>query len=143
VSKVLYHWFLLLNPFCFVKHTVYILLHACSTTVRFVHSWAVLPHNMRKCAMFRTRAMNFRALLRKMTCKDKASYTFSPPCTKRALYSLWCVCAYLSVCVPISVCVCLSLCVCAYLSVCVPISLCVCLSLCVCAYLSVCVPISL
>ena len=30
--------------------------------------------------MFRKRASNYRALLRKMTCKDKASYGSSPPC---------------------------------------------------------------
>jgi len=31
--------------------------------------------------IFRKRATNYRALLRKMTCKDKASYVSSPPCT--------------------------------------------------------------
>ena len=31
---------------------------------------------------FRKRATNYRALLRKMTCKDKASYGSSPPCTR-------------------------------------------------------------
>ena len=30
--------------------------------------------------IFRKRATNYRALLRKMTCKDKASYGSSPPC---------------------------------------------------------------
>ena len=32
------------------------------------------------CIIFRKRATNYRALLRKMTCKDKASYESSPPC---------------------------------------------------------------
>ena len=31
--------------------------------------------------IFRKRATNYRALLRKMTCKDKASYDASQPCT--------------------------------------------------------------
>jgi len=33
--------------------------------------------------IFRKRATNYRALLRKMTCKDKASYGSSPPCRQR------------------------------------------------------------
>jgi len=36
--------------------------------------------------IFRKRATNYRALLRKMTCKDKASYGFSPPCIR---YEIW------------------------------------------------------
>jgi len=35
--------------------------------------------------MFRKRATNHRALLRKMTYEDKASYDSTPPCIKRAL----------------------------------------------------------
>ena len=31
--------------------------------------------------IFRKRATDYRALLRKMTCKDKASYESSPPCS--------------------------------------------------------------
>jgi len=30
--------------------------------------------------IFRKRATNYRALLREMTCEDKASYKSSPPC---------------------------------------------------------------
>jgi len=30
--------------------------------------------------IFRKRATNYRALLRNMTCKDKASYDYMPPC---------------------------------------------------------------
>ena len=36
---------------------------------------------------FRKRATNYRALLRKMTCEDKASYAFSSPC--RSLHANW------------------------------------------------------
>jgi len=34
-----------------------------------------------KLQVFRKRATNYRALLRKMTCTDKATYGSSPPCT--------------------------------------------------------------
>jgi len=36
--------------------------------------------------IFRKRATNSRALLRKMTCKDKASYGSSPPCISCAMW---------------------------------------------------------
>ena len=38
MSKILYQSSLLLNPLSFCD--IYILLHACSATVRLVHSWA-------------------------------------------------------------------------------------------------------
>ena len=58
--------------------------------------------------IFRKRATNYRALLRKMTCKDKASYDATPPCT-----------AHLYVCVLVGcVCVCVLI-ECAYVYVCV------------------------
>jgi len=37
--------------------------------------------------IFRERATNYRALLRKMTYKDKASYEPSPPCTECTTYN--------------------------------------------------------
>jgi len=40
VSKILYHWSLLLTHFVFVKHNAYILPYAYLTTVQFLHSWA-------------------------------------------------------------------------------------------------------
>jgi len=66
--------------------------------------------------IFRKRATNCRALLRKMTYKDKASYASSPPCIscfmwvcgiKRNGY----VCAPVCVCVRVCVCVCVCVCV--------------------------------
>jgi len=33
-------------------------------------------------AIFRNRATDYRALLRKMTCKHKASCDYTPPCTR-------------------------------------------------------------
>jgi len=41
--------------------------------------------------IFRKRATNYRALLRKMTCKNKASYGFAPPCT--SIFCAVCACA--------------------------------------------------
>jgi len=40
---------------------------------------------------FRKRATNYRALLRKMTSEDKASYNSTPPCT-----ILLCICVFLT-----------------------------------------------
>jgi len=37
--------------------------------------------------IFRKRAINYRALLRKMTYKDKASYGSSPPCTSCSTFA--------------------------------------------------------
>ena len=45
---------------------------------------------------FRRRATNYKALLRKMTSKDKASYASSAPC-KRESGDHWCVAACCSV----------------------------------------------
>jgi len=52
--------------------------------------------------IFRKRATNIRALLRKMTCKDKASYGFPQPCKtlrKVAGSQPMCICMYACVCI--------------------------------------------
>jgi len=41
--------------------------------------------------IFRKRATNYRALLRKMTYKDKASYDSTPPCTTSVILDVMCV----------------------------------------------------
>ena len=66
--------------------------------------------------IFGKRATNYRALLRKMTYKDKASYGFSPPCM-----CFMCACARMCACVHlyVSVCVYAYVCVCGYVCVCV------------------------
>jgi len=38
--------------------------------------------------IFRKTATNYRALLRKMTCEDKASYDSMPPCRSKVLAKL-------------------------------------------------------
>jgi len=55
----------------------------CSTSnVRESHSGWRRPICLRLQAISRKRATNYRALLRKMTYKHKASYGSSPPCTR-------------------------------------------------------------
>jgi len=61
--------------------------------------------------MFRKRATIYGALLRKMTCKDKASYGSSPPCTYLHPFD-----SKGTVCVRESVCMCV--CVCVYMHKC-------------------------
>jgi len=41
VSKIVHHWSLLLNPFCFCETQSLHFTTRVSTTVRFLHSWAV------------------------------------------------------------------------------------------------------
>ena len=55
-----------------------------STSTRNVTGWRRLIGCLKLQVIFRKRATNYRALLRKMTCKDKASYDSIPSCT---LYS--------------------------------------------------------
>jgi len=45
--------------------------------------WRRLIGCLKLQVIFRTRAANYRALLRKTTSKDKVSYGFSPPCSQR------------------------------------------------------------
>ena len=47
----------------------------------FVTGWRRPIGCLISCITFRKLAANYRALLRKMTYKDKASYESSPPCT--------------------------------------------------------------
>jgi len=80
---------------------------------------------------FRKRATNYGALLRKMTCNDKASYGFSPPCMYVVVREYWgmnditlvmIVDDHICACVHAFKCVCGCVCVCMY--VCVWISVC-------------------
>ena len=43
--------------------------------------WQRLVECLKLQVIFRKRATNYRSLLRKMTCEDKASYGSSPPCS--------------------------------------------------------------
>jgi len=47
--------------------------------------WRRLIRCLELQVIFRKRATNFRALLRKMTYKDKASYDSTPPCMRPSL----------------------------------------------------------
>jgi len=48
--------------------------------------WPRLIACLKLQVIFRKRATNYRALLRKMTCEDNASYGSSPPCTKVSIF---------------------------------------------------------
>jgi len=55
----------------------------CSVDIMLTHcstGWRRPIGCLKLQVLFRKRATNCRALLRKMTCKDKASYGSSPPC---------------------------------------------------------------
>ena len=89
--------------------------------------------------IFRKRATNCRALLRKMTYKDKASYGSSPPCT----WCEWCIVVFVDVCeflvVVVYVCSCVCVCVCVWVFsvrwwVCACVCVCVCICVCDSAY---------
>jgi len=96
--------------------------------------------------IFHKRATNYRAILREMTCKDKASYGSWPPCIEycninqsradvwECLLGLWrlgadagghreaaqllgrCVCVYACMHVCVFLCVCVCICACMYIN---------------------------
>jgi len=68
---------------------IYIYRHTDVDTV-----WWRLIGCLKLQFIFRKRATNYRALVRKMTSEDKASYESTPPCTK--IYKCMC---YMCVCV--------------------------------------------
>jgi len=56
--------------------------------------WPRLIECLTLQGIFRKRATNYRALLRKMTSKDKASYGSSPPSVCVWCVCVWCVCVW-------------------------------------------------
>jgi len=48
-----------------------------------ITGWRKCVGCLKLLVIFCKRATNYRALLRKMTCKDKASYGSSPPCSSK------------------------------------------------------------
>ena len=78
-----------------------------TTTWRRLIKWLKLQD------IFRKRATNYGALLRKITYKDKASYDPTPPCSTYSVHVLYCmsrVYVCMRVCVCVHVCVCVSVC---------------------------------
>ena len=68
--------------------------------------WCILIGCLHLRVIFRKRATNYEALLRKMTYEDKASYDFTPPCNdstagkvngrgKAYIYIIQYICAYI------------------------------------------------
>ena len=53
--------------------------------------WRRLIGSPKLQIIFHKRATKYRALLRKMTYKDKASYESSPPCIECDVCEMWCI----------------------------------------------------
>jgi len=68
---------------------VCISLRFCATARVWATGWRIIIGCLKLQVIFRKRATNYRALLRKMTCKDKASCGSSPPCTGCECVSVW------------------------------------------------------
>jgi len=73
--------------------------HTVEMVWDFAHDtgWRRLIECLKSQVILRKRATNYRALLREMTYKDKASYGSSPPCTTRLslIYVYMYVCIYI------------------------------------------------
>jgi len=52
----------------------------CKTNRPHTKGTRLLLETIKLQVIFRKRVTNYRALVRKLTCKDKASYGSSPPC---------------------------------------------------------------
>ena len=66
--------------------------YACSTTWYCNTGWRRLIGSPKLQIIFHKRATKYRALLRKMTYKDKASYESSPPCISKAWLVIHVIC---------------------------------------------------
>jgi len=75
------------------------MLHSPSLYTIQCTGWRRLIGCLKLQVIFRKRATNYRALLRKMTYKDKASYDSTPPCTKICNVTLQTKSALLYMCV--------------------------------------------
>jgi len=62
--------------------TLYVMRWCCTTTLLLLQDkgWPRLTGCLKSQVIFRKRAANSRALLRKLTLEDKASYDSTPPC---------------------------------------------------------------
>ena len=141
----------LYDAFVYISHTsVY--------TYNLSTGWRRCIRCLKLQVSFHKSATNYRALLRKMTYKDKASYASSPPCScvlsvwmcvqrerererntgtcgAGCLVQVWlsCVC----VCVCVRECVCVCVCVCVHVCVCVCVCVHECACVCACVYIYV------
>ena len=70
--------------------SVSVCIYVCVCT-----GWRCCTGCLKLQVSFHKRATNYRALLRKITCKDKASYGSSPPCMLRVPFFLCFACHFL------------------------------------------------
>ena len=66
-----------------LRMQIYVCLYVC--VPYFDTGWRRLIGSPKLQIIFHKRATKYRALLRKMTYKDKGSYESSPPCTRMPL----------------------------------------------------------
>ena len=157
--------------FCALQHTCSVL--QCVAKVLMIrNSWYYIPNidtgwrrligSPKLQIIFHKRATKYRALLRKMTYKDKGSYESSPPCIQKEICNmssetadvikyeniiyvqkqqLFLKCCNVCVCVRLCACLCVCMCMCMCVCVCVCVSsalsdvfqgLCMCECVCVC-----------
>jgi len=62
---------------------IYIYIYVCTYRALYIYTgWRRRRGCLKLQVIFRKRATNYRALLRKITYRDKASYDSTPPCSK-------------------------------------------------------------
>jgi len=64
----------------YIYTTILMISYEYSLNLNLYTGWRRLIGCLKSQVIARKRATNYRALLRKMTYKDKASYDFTPPC---------------------------------------------------------------
>ena len=89
---------------CFIKHTISYTRLQSLTHLQMCKEWPRPIGCLKLQAIFRKRATNHRALLRKITDKDKASYGSSPLCISAGVFRL----QHLQMCAIWALCVCVS-----------------------------------
>jgi len=77
IGAYMYQWYIeCLVIWLVTNHTTIVPIIQC-----MIAKWPRPIGCLKLQVIFRKRANNYRALLRKMICKDKASYDSTPPCT--------------------------------------------------------------
>jgi len=94
------HMYIHIHIYIYIYIYIYTCIHVC------IHTYIYIDTNMCQCIyiytstgwrrligspklqiIFHKRATKYRAILQKMTYKDKGSYESSPPCTYRCMHS--------------------------------------------------------
>ena len=83
IDAYLYRMYMYIDIYIYIhiRIHIYIFLHKLSKS-QLATEWRRLIGCLKLQVILRKRATNYRALLRKMTYRDKASHDSTPPCTK-------------------------------------------------------------